>query len=208
MTAEERDQARADLTRVRSEAERAAKIVRNLLAFVRRSPVERQETDINELVKSTLSLRAYEMTNAGIIVEEHYAAGLPPVAVNRGEIQQVLVNLILNAEQAMQSVSRRGRLTLRTALTSRGIAIEVQDDGPGVPPAIAGHIFEPFYSTKEVGQGTGLGLSIALGIAEAHEGSLALIPTPSGACFRLTLPTAAEWAEAPAGTARRRAEMR
>ncbi len=95
-----------------------------------------------------------------------------PVAVNRGEIQQVLLNLILNAEQAMHTANARGRLLLRTPHQTRHITIDVEDDGPGISPAIAGQIFEPFFSTKEVGQGTGLGLSIALGIAEAHGGSL------------------------------------
>ena len=110
--------------------------------------------------------------------------------VNREEIQQVLLNIILNAEQAMRSAGRPGRLSIRTLRAGTSdVAVEVQDDGPGVPQALAGRIFEPFFTTKEVGEGTGLGLSLAIGIAKAHGGSLALIPASSGACFRLTLPT-------------------
>lgn len=75
-----------------------------------------------------------------------------------------------------------------TKLADGAVTIDIQDDGPGVPPALTGRIFEPFFSTKEVGEGTGLGLSIALGIAEAHGGSLSLVPTDKGACFRLALP--------------------
>jgi len=90
----------------------------------------------------------------------------------------------------MRSAGRPGRLAIRTLRSGTSdVAVEVQDDGPGVPQALAGRIFEPFFTTKNVGEGTGLGLSLAIGIAEAHGGSLALIPASSGACFRLTLPT-------------------
>jgi len=188
--AEEREQVKKDLKHVRLEAERAAKIVRNLLSFVRHSPVERQQSDVNELVRATLALRTYELGVANIQIEERYASDLPAIFANQGEIQQVLVNLILNAEQAMQAAHGRGTLIVQTRRIETGVAIEVIDDGPGVAPAIAGHIFEPFYSTKEVGQGTGLGLSIALGIAKAHDGTLTLEPSAKGACFRLTLPAA------------------
>jgi PAS domain S-box-containing protein len=191
MVEERRDHVRADLQHVRAQAERAAKIVRNLLTFVRRAPVQRQPSDANDLVRSTLALRAYELKMNNIEVVEAYADGLAAVAVNRGEIQQVLLNLILNAEQAMHTAHGGGRLVLRTAASESEITIEVEDDGPGISAGIAGQIFEPFFSTKEVGQGTGLGLSIALGIAEAHGGSLALLKTSKGCCFRLTLPAVA-----------------
>ena len=180
---------RDDLEQVRAAAHRAAKIVRNLLAFVRRSSAERTVANLNDIVQSTVALRRYELATAGIELEEAYGEDLPPVLVNREEIQQIILNLMLNAEQAMRSAGRRGRLSVRTWRTGTSdVAVEIQDDGPGVPPALAGRIFEPFFSTKDVGEGTGLGLSLALGIAEAHGGSLALIPVSSGACFRLTLP--------------------
>jgi PAS domain S-box-containing protein len=188
MTEERRENVRADLQQVRSQAERAAGIVRNLLTFVRRAPVRRQPADVNDLMRSTLALRAYELKIHNIAVEETYAPDLLPISVNRGEIQQVLLNLILNAEQAMHEANGRGRLRLRTALSEGRVTINVEDDGPGISPAIAGRIFEPFFSTKETGQGTGLGLSIAIGIAEAHGGSLTLLKTPVGSCFQLVLP--------------------
>ena len=186
--AEERPELRRDLEQVRSEAIRAGKIVRNLLAFVRRSSSERAITQVNDIVKTTISLRSYEFGSANIRLFESYGEGLPAVFINPEEIQQVILNLILNAEQAMRSAHRGGTLTLTTKCVDEMVTIEIQDDGPGVPAALAGRVFEPFFSTKEVGEGTGLGLSIAMGIAEAHGGTLTLVPTSKGACFRLALP--------------------
>jgi PAS domain S-box-containing protein len=191
LAGERREQPREDLERILSEANRAAKIVRNLLAFVRRSCGERQHASLNDLVQSALELRAYEFRVANIEIQTDYANDLPPVHINREEIQQVLLNLLLNAEHAMKTGGGRGKLRVRTMTCDIGVAVEVQDNGPGVPPAVAGRIFEPFFSTKEVGDGTGLGLSIALGIAQAHGGMLTLADAGQSACFRLTLPTGA-----------------
>ena len=145
-------------------------------------------TNVNDIVKTTISLRSYEFGSANIRLFESYGEGLPAVFVNPEEIQQVILNLILNAEQAMRSAHRGGTLTVTTKCVDAMVTIEIQDDGPGVPAALAGRVFEPFFSTKEVGEGTGLGLSIAMGIAEAHGGTLTLVPTSKGACFRLSLP--------------------
>ena len=186
--AEERPELRRDLEQVRSEAIRAGKIVRNLLAFVRRSSSERTIVSVNEIVRATLSLRSYEFGSANIRLVENYTETLPSVVVNPEEIQQVILNLILNAEQAMRTAHRGGTLMVSTTCVDEMVNIEIQDDGPGVPPALAGRVFEPFFSTKEVGEGTGLGLSIAMGIAEAHGGALTLVPSDRGACFRLSLP--------------------
>ena len=186
--AEDRAEPRRDLEQVRSEAIRAGKIVRNLLAFVRRSSSERTIVHVNDIVKSTLSLRSYEFGSANIRLFESYGEGLPYVVVNPEEVQQIILNLILNAEQAMRSAHRGGTLTVTTKCVDARVTIEIQDDGPGVPAALAGRVFEPFFSTKEVGEGTGLGLSIAMGIAEAHGGTLSLVPSQKGACFRLSLP--------------------
>jgi PAS domain S-box-containing protein len=194
--------AREQLEQVQSEAMRAARIVRNLLSFVRRSPSARGVEDLNAVVQSAVTLRAYELQTANIVLEEEYAPDLPPVWINREQIQQVLLNLILNAEQALLSGPGRGRIVVRTTRTETGAAVDVEDDGPGIPGAIAGRVFEPFFSTKEVGQGTGLGLSIALGIAESYGGSLALRRSRSGACFRLSLPASPWGADVPQLAAR------
>jgi PAS domain S-box-containing protein len=191
MEGEQRPDVLGDLTQIHSEANRAAKIVRNLLAFVRRSSPGRGEANLNDLVQSAVALRAYELGVANIELLVECAEDLPPVVVNREEIQQVLLNLLLNAEHAMKSAHGRGQLRVRTRAAEPGVIAEVQDTGPGVAPAVARRIFEPFFSTKEVGQGTGLGLSIALGIVEAHGGTLRLVESGApGACFRLALPAA------------------
>lgn len=187
---ERRPEVRGDLEQIHSEANRAAKIVRNLLAFVRRSSQQRAPVSLNDLVQSAVALRAYEFGVANIELDVQYADDVPPVLVNREEIQQVLLNLLLNAEHAMRTSQECGRLRIRTLVGEAGVSVEVHDNGPGVPAAVAGRIFEPFFSTKEVGEGTGLGLSIALGIVEAHGGTLGLAETDQGACFCLTLPTA------------------
>ena len=207
IAAEHQQNARGDLEEIRFAAHRAAKIVQNLLAFVRRSSPERTPETLNELVQRTIALRKHDLNTTGIVLEETYAADLPPVPMNREEIQQILLNLVLNAEHAMRSAGQGGRLSIRTlAAGTSAVAVEVQDDGPGVPQALAGRIFEPFFTTKNVGEGTGLGLSLAIGIAKAHGGSLALRPVSSGACFRLTLPDATMAAEAaPAASGMRRA---
>jgi PAS domain S-box-containing protein len=190
LEAEPRHETRLDLEHIRSQANRAAKIVRNLLSFVRRSGSERVAADLNDLVRCTIALRGYDLAMGNIEVEAAYADTLPAISVNREEIQQILLNLIMNAEQAMKAARGAGRLVIRTEAADGSVLVDVQDDGPGIPEPLHGRIFEPFFSTKGVGQGTGLGLSIALGIAEAHGGSLSLRRSEVGAWFRLVLPAA------------------
>jgi PAS domain S-box-containing protein len=182
--------ARHDLEQVRSQATRAGGIVRNILAFARRASTARTLEDINEVVRSTVALADCELARANIELKEHYSAGLAAVFINRGEIQQVVLNLLLNAEQAIRKEDVGTTVSVRTLATNGSVAVEVSDDGPGIPTALRSRIFEPFFTTKEVGEGTGLGLSVALGIAEAHGGLLSLVPSDHGSCFRLRLPAA------------------
>jgi PAS domain S-box-containing protein len=177
-----------DLELVRREATRAGQIVRNLLAFVRRSSPDRVMTDLNEMVRATAELREFSAMQRNITLATHLTPGMLPVLANREELQQVIVNLVLNAEQALASGPGGGQIVLRTRSDGRMQVLEVQDDGPGVPAEMRGRIFEPFFTTKKVGEGTGLGLSIAHGIATAHGGALELVPTERGACFRFSLP--------------------
>ena len=188
---ETRPEARRDLERVQRDADRAAKIVRNLLAFVRRSALERSLVDLSEVVRSTVALKAFDFQASGVDVREHYDPELPLVVASREELRQVVLNLVSNAEHAVKGTATPV-ITVRTGTSAGSAFIEVSDNGTGVPAAMAGRIFEPFYTTKAVGQGTGLGLSISLGIAEAHGGTLTLLPSESGAKFRLQLPTASE----------------
>jgi C4-dicarboxylate-specific signal transduction histidine kinase len=174
------------------DADRAAKIVRNLLAFVRRSALERSLVDLSELVRSTVTLKTFDFQGSKIELQEDYETELPLVVASREEIRQVILNLISNAEHAVKAVERPGIIRLKT-LSEEGFAVvKVSDNGPGIPSEMAGRVFEPFFTTKVVGHGTGLGLSISLGIAEAHGGALTLLDTDRGASFVLKLPIASE----------------
>jgi PAS domain S-box-containing protein len=200
----------SDLELVRQEAGRAGQIVRNLLAFVRRSSKDRSAGDLNEIVRAAARLREHQLPLRNISLQLDLHPGVMGVLVNREEIQQIVLNLVLNAEHAIGDAP--GSIIVRTRATDRTHAVQVIDDGPGISAELRGRVFEPFFTTREVGEGTGLGLSIALGIATAHGGGLELCPSEKGACFKLTLPahamvTAPERHAAPApkaGTATRR----
>src|SRR5688500_8881568 len=156
------------------EAERAARIVRNLLTFARKRQTTRAMVDLNQVVRETLALRAYEQKVSNIQVVEALATGLPEVFVDGHQIKQVLLNLIINAEQACLGANGRGTIVVRTMHDAdRGSAVlEVNDDGPGIPEDRQGKVFDPFFTTKEVGQGTGLGLTVAYAIAREHGGRI------------------------------------
>ena len=188
---------RHDLEVVRREAARAGQIVRNLLSFVRRSAPDRVGADLNRIIRSVVELRGYHLQQRSIRLVTELPERGPQVLVNREEIQQVILNLLLNAEQAMTAAGRGTTITIRCIPTGDGPIVEVADDGPGVSADMRGRIFEPFFTTKDVGQGTGLGLSISHGIAAAHGGSLTLCPSPEGACFRLSLPAHTQLAPVP-----------
>jgi PAS domain S-box-containing protein len=180
---------RVDIERIRFEAGRAGRIVRSLLTFVQPSPNERVLIDLNETVKATVAVRASDLALGGIKTREEYEPVMPLVLANRDEIQQVLLNLIINAQQAMTEGTTRA-LSVRTFTLGSDAVVEVHDSGPGIPPGLTGRIFEPFFSTKSTSAGPGLGLSLSLGIAHSHKGHLEHMATPSGSCFRLTLPGA------------------
>ena len=182
-----------DLELVRKEAMRAGQIVRNLLAFARRGAADRLLTDLNELVKATATLRDYHLGQINITLIVRPNPAPLPVLVNREEIRQVILNLLLNAEHAIASSKMpRGTIVIETAGNGFANMVDVIDSGPGIDPDLRGRIFEPFFTTREVGEGTGLGLSISHGIASSHGGSLGLVDAPSGARFRLTLPAQAD----------------
>jgi PAS domain S-box-containing protein len=190
--AEDRPDVRADLEQIRRDAGRAAQIVHHLLLFARRETLERSVADLNEIVRSTVALGTLRPLQTSLIdVREHYSTEVPLIVANRDQIQQIVLNLVLNAAHVLRETGRRGEIFVRTGGTDDSAFVEVSDDGPGVSAELAGRIFEPFFTTKPVGEGTGLGLSVSLGIAHAHSGSLELIPGARGASFRLTLPAAA-----------------
>ena len=184
---------RRGLATILSESERAARIVRNLLTFARKRQTTRVMVDINQVVRETLGLRAYEQRVSNVAVIDALAAGLPPVFADGYQVQQVLLNLIINAEQAMLSAHGRGVLVVRTWHDPQQelVVLEINDDGPGIPDELQPKIFDPFFTTKEVGKGTGLGLTVAYAIVQEHGGRIRLESRPGvGASFFVELPVA------------------
>jgi two-component system NtrC family sensor kinase len=182
---------RRDLEAIHNAAERAARIVRNLQTFVRKRHTTRTTVDLNEVVRETLAIRAYEQRAANVVILEALAAGLPPIFADPHQIQQILLNLIINAEQAMLDAHGRGMLILRSWHEPErdAVILEVNDDGPGMPEAMQPKIFDPFFTTKAVGKGTGLGLTVAYAIAHEHGGRLTVASREGrGASFFLELP--------------------
>jgi two-component system NtrC family sensor kinase len=183
--------ARRGIDVILGEAERAARIVRNLLTFARKRQSTRTMIDLNQVVTDTLALRAYEHRLTNISVDTALASGLPHVFCDAHQIQQVLLNLVINAEQAMLSIHGRGSLVVRTwhNRDDDAVVIEVDDDGPGVPVDVQTKIFDPFFTTKEVGKGTGLGLTVAYAIVQEHGGHIRVESRPGrGASFVVELP--------------------
>jgi signal transduction histidine kinase len=185
------EQTRRGLDTILGESERAAKIVRNLLTFARKRHTTRAMVDLNQVVRETLALRRYEQRLSNITILEAFASGLPSVFADPHQIQQVMLNLIINAEQAMLGANGRGTLIIRTWHDPQkdAVVLEVHDDGPGVPEDVQPRIFDPFFTTKDVGKGTGLGLTVAYAIVQEHSGRIAVKSgTSGGASFYVELP--------------------
>ncbi len=185
------DQTKRGLETILSESERAAKIVRNLLTFARKRQSTRTMVDLNHVVRETLTLRAYEQRITNITIVDALASGLPQVFADAHQVQQVLLNLIINAEQAMLTANGRGTLVVRSwhDVERESVVLEINDDGPGIAPELQPKIFDPFFTTKEVGKGTGLGLTVAYAIVQEHGGRIRLASNSgSGASFYVEMP--------------------
>ncbi len=185
------DDTRRGLDTILQQSERAARIVRNLLTFARKRHTTRTMVDLNAVVRETLALRAYDQRVSNIGTIEALAAGLPQVFADPHQIQQVLLNLVINAEQAMLAANGRGSLIVRTWYDNERdvVILEVSDDGPGVPDDVQTKIFDPFFTTKEVGKGTGLGLTVAYAIVQEHGGEIRVTSNEGrGATFTVEVP--------------------
>jgi two-component system NtrC family sensor kinase len=181
-----------DLRRIAEESDRAAKIVRNLLAFARRQSAARAPQDIADVMARVLALRAYEFRLNGIELETAFEPGLPAVLCDPSQLQQALLNLLLNAEQAMRARTvRRVRVGARYVTECGGVELTIADTGDGIPAENLRRIFDPFFTTRDVGEGTGLGLSICYGIVRDHGGQIAVESAAGhGTTFKVLLPAA------------------
>jgi PAS domain S-box-containing protein len=174
-----------DLSVVYREADRAARIVRNLLVFAGSGRLTRRPVSLNRIVTEVLRLRGPHLRTAGIETACELDAALPLVSGDRLLLQQAIVNLVVNAEQAMAS---GGRLTVRTERGAQGVRVVVTDSGCGMDDEVRARLFEPFFTTREGAGGTGLGLAIVYGIVNAHGGTIDVGSSPgTGASFCITL---------------------
>jgi signal transduction histidine kinase len=175
-------QLRREVQTIYREADRAAKIVRNLLVFAGSRRVPRRPVSLNGVLQKVVALRAAACRAGGIEVVRHYDEKLPRVQSDPLLLHQVFLNMVMNAEHAIASTAAGGRIEITTAAdpARRMIVATIRDTGCGFAPEVLSHIFEPFYTTKEVGKGTGLGLAIAYGIVQDHGGQIIAANDPAG----------------------------
>ncbi len=205
---------RPKIEAITQEAKRAAKIVSNLLTFARQHQPERTVTDLNRVIQDTLELHRYALRVANIDVDVRLDPALPTTWADPFQLQQVMLNLIVNAEHALSTWEGERRILVRTEQAKKGGALcaYVTDTGPGIAPEVLPRIFNPFFTTKPVGEGTGLGLSISDGIVREHGGRISAESRPGhGTTFTIELPhvlAPAPEASLPAGGERPTAERR
>jgi len=175
---------------IHSSAQRVVKIIEKLLSFSRKYKPVRTYEDINHLVEQSLEFREYQLKLDNIEIVKDLEPGLPKTMVDPNQIQQVLTNIILNAEQAMSESPGHGQLKVQTGIKKKNtIEISFSDDGPGIPKDVIGKVFDPFFTTKEPGKGTGLGLAVAYGIIKEHGGEIHVSSREGeGATFVIELP--------------------
>jgi len=184
---------REHLRIINEQAERAGHIVHDLLTFARKGPAEREPVDLGEVVQRTLALLGYELRRRSVTAEIVVAPGLPAVLGDRHQLQQVALNLVTNAVQAVTDLprGRPRRVAIRLKVEDGRVVLRVADTGPGLTEEVRAQMFSPFFTTKAPGEGTGLGLFVSYGIAEAHGGTLtADSRLGQGATFVLSLPPA------------------
>jgi two-component system NtrC family sensor kinase len=188
------------LTQVTQETTRVGRIVSDLLSFSRRGKPQRTEADLNRLIRSTVSLVDHKLKLANMALELKLASSLPHVLCDAGQIQQVVLNLVLNAAESMQAHGA-GTVTVETQAGEDGksVVLSVSDAGEGIPPEILPRVFDPFFTTKSDGKGVGLGLAVSYGIVQAHSGEIEVRSRPGeGTVFTVTLPLQSAEAKAKA----------
>jgi two-component system NtrC family sensor kinase len=181
-------EAKEDLQIIVQETQRTREIVQNLLSFARQTRPEKQAVDINQVLRRTVLLRAYDMGSHGIELREEFDPELPEVIADAHQLQQVFLNVLNNACDAVREAGRRGRIVIATEKLRDCVEVRFRDNGTGI--SNPDRLFDPFYTTKEVGKGTGLGLSICYGIVREHNGEIACFnnQVSEGATFAIRLP--------------------
>jgi len=183
------DDIKEDLRIISSEAQRTAGVVKNLLTFARKNTPVKQPVNINSIIEKVLELRAYEEKVSNIQINTRFAPDLPEVMAGYFQLQQVFLNIVINAEHFMIEAHHGGTLTITTEKVGDIVRASFADDGTGIARKNLGHLFDPFFTTKEVGKGTGLGLSICHGIITEHGGRIyAESELDRGATFTVELP--------------------
>jgi len=205
----------ASVTKLGDAADRCARIVKTFLAMARQVGPQRDAVDVNETIRGALDMTASGLRNGQVAIETTLALDLPQIETDGDQLVQALINLIINAQHALEEHQGERRLGITTSLdrARERVVIEVADTGPGIPAELTRRVFEPFYTSKEVGKGTGLGLSVCKGMVEANGGELLLSETPGGgATFRIVLPliapALAEAAPQPEVAARQPRQLR
>jgi PAS domain S-box-containing protein len=184
--------AREDLQIILQETQRTKDIVQDLLSFARQRPVQREPVQVNTVLRQTIKLRSYDFASHGVEVSEEFDETLQPALGDAQQLQQVFLNILNNAYDAVQETGRRGHIGIRTERDGNSVQVVVTDNGTGI--ADPQHIFDPFYTTKQPGKGTGLGLSICYGIVRAHGGEIQCWNNAEGggSTFVVRIPIAAE----------------
>jgi len=187
------DKAREQLKLINAGGMRVASIVERLLSFARQQKPERAYISINDTIEAVVGLRAYEMKAGNIEISTQLDTDLPWTMADAGQLQQVFLNIVMNAEKEMKEAHGRGGLSIKTEAIDKTIRISFKDDGPGIAKENLDRIFNPFFTTREVGEGAGLGLSICHGIIAEHKGRIYAASEPGkGATFIVELPIITE----------------
>jgi len=191
--------ARKDLRVILQEAQRTKQIVQNLLSFARQMPPQRNALPLNPILRRTIQLRSYDFTSHGVEVIEHLDEGLPDVVGDAHQLQQVFLNILNNAYDAVHEVGRPARIEITSSRSGDSVEVSFSDNGNGI--SHPDKIFDPFFTTKEIGKGTGLGLSICYGIVKEHGGEILCHNNigGQGATFIVRLPVASHTASADVG---------
>jgi two-component system NtrC family sensor kinase len=193
------DEQRREVETIHRNARRAVKIMRGLLMFARQHKPERRYVRVNDVLRKTLALQEYDFRGSNLEIIQEFKKDLPGVIADEHQLQQVFLNVMINAKQAMMEAHGRGKLVVRTEPAGDMVRVSFIDDGPGIAPDALEKIFDPFFTTKAVGKGSGLGLSLSYGIIQEHGGRMSVhSQLGQGATFVVELPMASDLQDAEA----------